>query len=260
MSTLEQQEVNVQSEQPVTNEGFVEDIVNQQAGPESPVETQEPTEEVATSVDYEAESKKFQSMYDRSQAENSKLQQGAQILQLLEQRPDLVQLLENGIAKPQDQQQSEPSVGKDDFNPWDSYDLNTETGKYVDREITSKVDRLVDQKMAQQQQQMQAELQMQNTVNELRGTYKMSDGQIQDFLQFTTKPKEQVGLNNLVKLWQMQGGQSVANNDTMEAVSAAKQAPRTAGVLQGQPQTSQKNDTDKIFDAVMGNSGSLRLP
>ena len=82
--------------------------------------------------------------------------------------------------------------------------------------------------MAKQQRQIQADMQMQNTVNELRGTYRISDGDIQEFLQFTTQPKEQVGLNNLVKLWQMQSGKSVANNDTMEAVSAAKQAPRTA--------------------------------
>ena len=73
-------------------------------------------------------------------------------------------------------------------------------------------------------------MQLNNTVNELRGKFKMSDNDIRDFLQFTTKPKEQVGLNNLVKLWQMQGGQSVANNDTMEAVNAARQAPRSAGV------------------------------
>tara|TARA_E500000318_G_scaffold36446_1_gene35359 strand:- start:138 stop:920 length:783 start_codon:yes stop_codon:yes gene_type:complete len=260
MSTTEQQEVNVQNDQVVTNENFVEDIVNQQAGPESPEQIQEPVQEPATSMDYEAEAKKFQSMYDRSQAENARLQQGAQILQLLEQRPDLVQALESGIAQPQTQQQNEPSVGKDDFNPWELTEKGTKTGDYFASEMNNMIDQRVNSKIAQQQQQMQAEMQMQNTVNELRGTYKMSDGDIQEFLQFTTKPKEQVGLNNLVKLWQMQNGQSVANNDTMEAVNAAKQAPRTAGVLQGQPQTSQKNDSDKIFDAVMGNSGSLRLP
>jgi len=261
MSTTEQQEVNVQNDQAVTNEAFVEDIVNQQAGPESPDQVQQPVQEEATLINHEEEAKKFQSMYDRSQAENAKLQQGAQILQLLEQRPDLVQALENGIANPQGAPVQEPSVGKDDFNPWEAFtEDGSESSKLVNQQINQKVDRIVSERLARQQQQMQADMQMQNTVNELRGMYKMSDNDIKDFLEFTTKPKEQVGLNNLVKLWQMQNGQSVANNDTMEAVNAAKQAPRTAGVLQGQPQTSQKNDTDKIFDAVMGNSGSLRLP
>ena len=261
MSTTEQQEVNVQNDQVVTDENFVEDIVNQQAGPESPEQVQEPVQETATLIDYEAEAKKFQSMYDRSQAENARLQQGAQILQLLEQRPDLVQALENGIAKPQAQQQNETSVGKDDFNPWDAFtDENSESGRYVNNKIENLVQQRLQSALSQQQQQIQAEMQMQNTVNELRGTYKMSDGDIQEFLQFTTQPKERVGLNNLVKLWQMQSGKSVANNDTMEAVTAAQQAPRTAGVLQGEPPMPKKNDADNMFDSIIATGGSGRLP
>ena len=261
MSTLEQQEVNVPNEQPSANSAFEEDIISQQAGPQLVAETQEPAQEEVPAVDYEAEAKKFQSMYDRSQAENAKLQQGAQILQLLEQRPDLVQVLEDGIAGNRTQQQPEPTVVKDDFNPWDAFtDKNSESGKYVNNQIDNMIQQRLNSALSQQQQQMQAEMQMQNTVNELRGTYKMSDNDINDFLQFTTQPKEKVGLNNLVKLWQMQSGQSVANNDTMEAVTAAKQAPRTAGVLQGQPQTSQRNDADKMFDSIISTGGSGRLP
>tara|TARA_Y100000593_G_scaffold94549_1_gene194206 strand:+ start:1774 stop:2559 length:786 start_codon:yes stop_codon:yes gene_type:complete len=261
MSTLEQQEVNVQSEQPISNEGFVEDIVNEQSVSEEAVVPQEEVQETISSVDYEAEAKKFQSMYDRSQAENARLQQGAQILQLLEQRPDLVQALETGMANPPSQQQSGPKVTADDFNPWDAFTNDgSESSKYVNQKINSTVEQIVSERLAQQQQQMQSQMQMQNTVNELRGTYRMSDNDIQDFLQFTTKPKEQVGLNNLVKLWQMQNGQSVANNDTMEAVNAAKQAPRTAGVLQGQSPNTPKNDADKVFDSIMGTGAGSALP
>jgi hypothetical protein len=261
MSTLEQQEANVQSEQPMSNEGFVEDIVNEQAMPEEVAVAQEQLQEEATLIDYEAESKKFQSMYDRSQAENAKLQQGAQILQLLEQRPDLVEVLENGIAQPPAQQQRGPEVTADDFNPWDAFtNENSDSGRYVNQKIEGLVNERLQDVMAKQQRQIQADMQMQNTVNELRGTYRMSDGDIQEFLQFTTQPKEQVGLNNLVKLWQMQSGKSVANNDTMEAVSAAKQAPRTAGVLQGQSPDSPKNDADKVFDSIMSTGSGSALP
>jgi|TARA_R100000030_G_scaffold23805_2_gene17205 hypothetical protein len=261
MSTTEQQEVNVPIEQPAANSAFEEDIISQQAGPEAAAVDQEPTQEQSTSVDYEAESKKFQSMYDRAQAENAKLQQGAQILQLLEQRPDLVKVLEDGIAGNQQQKQAEPNVSKDDFNPWDAFtDENSESGRYVNTKIENLVQQRLNSALSQQQQQMQQQMQMQNTVNELRGTHKMSDNDINDFLQFTTQPKERVGLNNLVKLWQMQRGQSVANNDTMEAVNAAKQAPRTAGVLQGQPQGSVKSDANKMFDSIMNTSGAGRLP
>ena len=253
MSTLEQQEVNVPSEQPGANSAFEEDIVAQQ--PVMDVDNQELIQEQSPSVDYEAESKKFQSMYDRSQAENAKLQQGAQILNLLEQRPDLVQVLEDGIANPQSQHKSEPEVNKDDFNPWDAFtDESSDSGKYVNNKIETLVNQRLGSVMAEQQQQMKTEMQLNNTVNELRGKYKMSDNDIHGFLQFTTQPKEQVGLNNLVKLWQMQDGQSVANNDTLDAVNAAKQAPRTAGVLQGQPAQKQ-NEADEMWNSIV-NAGS----
>ena len=263
MSTLEQQEASVESGIQGGNESFVEDIVNEQSISQEVDTNQQEFQEQAPAVDFEAESKKFQSMYDRSQAENAKLQQGAQLLQLLEQRPDLVKTLEDGIANPQGQNQSTQEVAPavDDFNPWDAFTNDTsESGKFVDQKITSKVDRLVSERLAQQQQQMQAEMQMQNTVGELRRSYKMSDNDIQDFLSFTTKPKEQVGLNNLVKLWQMQNGQSIANNDTIQAVNAAKQAPRTAGVLQGQAPQSPKTDTDNMFDGIINSGSGSRLP
>ena len=262
MSTLEQQEASIESGIQGGNESFVEDIVNEQSISQEVDINQQEFQEQAPAVDHEAESKKFQSMYDRSQAENSKLQQGAQLLQLLEQRPDLVRTLEDGIANPQGQNQSTQEVAPavNDFNPWEAYDDKTDSGKFVDQKITSKVDQLVSERLAQQQQQMQAEMQMQNTVGELRRSYKMSDNDIQDFMQFTTKPKEQVGLNNLVKLWQMQNGNSVANNDTMEAVNAAKQAPRTAGVLQGQAPQSPRTDSDKVFESIMGTGAGAALP
>lgn len=262
MSTLEQQEASIESGIQGGNESFVEDIVNEQSISQEVDINQQEFQEQAPAVDHEAESKKFQSMYDRSQAENSKLQQGAQLLQLLEQRPDLVRTLEDGIANPQGQNQSTQEVAPavNDFNPWEAYDDKTDSGKFVDQKLTSKVDQLVSERLAQQQQQMQAEMQMQNTVGELRRSYKMSDNDIQDFMQFTTKPKEQVGLNNLVKLWQMQNGNSVANNDTMEAVNAAKQAPRTAGVLQGQAPQSPRTDSDKVFESIMGTGAGAALP
>ena len=95
MSTLEQQETSIESGIQGGNEAFVEDIVNEQSIQEEVDTTQQEFQEQAPAVDYEAEAKKFQSMYDRAQAENAKLQQGAQLLQLLEQRPDLVKTLED---------------------------------------------------------------------------------------------------------------------------------------------------------------------
>ena len=140
------------------------------------------------------------------------------------------------------------------------YDLGNVIKATSIAEVTDVLKDAEAKQQTQQQQQMQAEIQMNNTVNELRGTYKMSDNDIQDFLNFTTKPKEKVGLNSLVKLWQMENGQHFANNDTVEAVSAAKQAPRTAGVLQGQAPQSPKSDQDKVWDTIMGSGRGGALP
>jgi hypothetical protein len=152
-------------------------------------------------------------------------------------------------------------MSNDDFNPWEAFtDDNSQSGQYVSGKIDAMVNQRVNSEMAKQQQQMQAEMAMNNTVSELRGTYKMSDNDIRDFLTFTTQPKEAVGLDNLVKLYKMQNGTSVENNDTMEAVSAARQAPRTAGVLQGQAPESPKSDQDKIWDTIMGSGSGTALP
>jgi len=262
METLEQQEVGT-LENPGSGEtAFVEDIVNQEA-PEPAQPEQgyvEPQQEGTISVDYEAESKKFQSMYDRAQADNARLRQLEPLGQMLEQRPDIVQLIQNGIANPQGAQDSQTALSSDDFNPWEIAEEGTQTNDYVFSKVDARISDRVRSEMAKEKQQMQAEMAMNNTVSELRGTYKMSDNDIRDFLTFTTQPKEAVGLANLVKLYKMQNGTSVENNDTMEAVSAARQAPRTAGVLQGQAPESPKSDQDKIWDTIMGSGSGTALP
>jgi hypothetical protein len=107
---------------------------------------------------------------------------------------------------------------------------------------------------------MQADMYLNNTMGTLRDTYKMSDNDIKEFMEFSTQPTEKVGLSNLVKLWRDVNGNSVANNDTVEAVSAAKQAPRTAGVLQGQAHQSPKTDQDKVWDTIMSTGSGSTLP
>ena len=82
----------------------------------------------------------------------------------------------------------------------------------------------------------------------------MSDNDIKEFLEFSTQPKEQVGLNNLVKLWRDVSGVSKNNTDTLDAVKAAKNAPRTAGVLQGQP-PAKVNEADEMWNGIVNATG-----
>lgn len=60
---------------------------------------------------------------------------------------------------------------------------------------------VVNNALNEQKRQMTEEITYNNTVNELRNTYKFSDNDVQEFMGFVSQPKEQVGLSNLVKLY-----------------------------------------------------------
>jgi len=214
----------------------------------------EATEEPALNEDSEA--RKFQSMYDRSQAELSELKKFEPLVNLLETRPDLVKVLQDNISESPSQEQSSPEVVVDDFNPWDAFDpkKDTPSRKLVQSDMERIAEQKISKAMAEQQARVQTEMHLNNTVNTLRNNYKMSDGDIKEFLQFSTQPKEQVGLGNLVKLWRDVSGVSQNNTDTLNAVKAAQDTPRSAGVLQGQP-VQNKSDADKLWESVK-NAGS----
>ena len=204
----------------------------------------------------ENEARKFQSMYDRSQAELGELKKFEPLVNLLETRPDLVKVLQDNISESPSQEQSSPEVVVDDFNPWDAFDSKKDTPsrKLVKSDMEKIAEQKISKAMAEQQAKVQTEMHLNNTVNTLRNNYKMSDGDIKEFLQFSTQPKEQVGLGNLVKLWRDVSGVSQNNTDTLNAVKAAQDTPRSAGVLQGQP-VQNKSETDKLWESVK-NAGS----
>jgi len=263
MNTLEQAEANVETQAPNSETTFVEDIVSNESP--APVETEQgfvdPVTEETISADYETEARKFQSMYDRAQADNARLKKLEPLADLLEQRPDLVQGLQNGIANPQGVEEPQPGMSEDDFNPWEAFTKPGSTSnQYVSGQMQNMAGDMIRNALAEQTRQMQQERYLDKTVDNLRSNHKMSDNDIKGFIEFTTQPKEQVGLNHLVKLWRDVNGTSVANNDTIEAVSAAKQAPRSAGVIQGQAPQSPKTDRDKVWDSIMSTGSGTALP
>ena len=247
MESLEQQiEANVEATAYGDESGSLDNVV---AGQSEQQVVDVPNEAPAL-VD-EAEVRKFQSMYDRSQAELQDLKKYEPLVNLLESRPDLVQTLQENIANPKGGQESSPGISKDEFNPWDAFtEDNSASSQYVKNKIENMATEVVAKKMAQQQAKMQTEMHLNNTVNELRNTYKMSDADIKGFLDFTTQPKEAVGIGNLVKLYRDVSGVGQTNTDTVDAVRAAQDAPRSAGVLQGQPAQKQ-SEADEMWNSVV---------
>ena len=86
----------------------------------------------------------------------------------------------------------------------------------------------------------------------------MNPTEIREFLGFVQQPKEAVPLESLVKLWRDNGGiptNAAPQTSTEVARSVQTSAPRSAGVLSGQPAAQPKNEKDKMWDAIM-NAGS----
>ena len=250
MESFEQNEANVEATAYGDESLSAEQAMFEQSGEQVADVANE-----APIVEEESESRKFQSMYDRSQAELQGLKKYEPLVNLLESRPDLVKTLQAGISQPQGTQESSPGIGKDEFNPWDAFtEDNSASSQHVKNKIESMVNERVSKQAAKQQAQMQTEMHLNNTVNELRNNFKMSDTEIKGFLEFTTQPKEAVGINNLVKLYRDVSGVGQTNTDTVSAVRAAQDAPRSAGVLQGQPAKT-KNDAARMWDSVLKAGG-----
>ena len=228
--------------------------------PESqePVDFSAPEVEVQQEIipenEWEVEARKFQSLYDRTQAENEKLRRLEPLGDLLESRPDLVDVLQkniNGQPQQQPQQEAQQGLPAEDFNPWDAY-YNAESPSFKFRmnQDVQMMNNVVNNALGEQKRQMTEEITYNNTVNELRNTYKFSDNDIQEFMGFVTQPKEQVGLSNLVKLYRDVNKKGNAP-ETAQAVKAAQNQPRTAGVLQGGSPTSPKSEENKMWDNIV---------
>ena len=215
-------------------------------------------QEMIPENEWEVEARKFQSMYDRTQAENDKLRKLEPLGDLLESRPDLVDVLQkniNGQPQQQPQQEAQQGLPAEDFNPWDAY-YNAESPSFKFRmnQDVQMMNNVVSNALGEQKRQMTEEITYNNTVNELRNTYKFSDNDVQEFMGFVTQPKEQVGLSNLVKLYRDVNKKGNAP-ETAQAVRAAQNQPRTAGVLQGGSPSSPKSEENKVWDNIV-NAGS----
>ena len=208
--------------------------------------------------EWEVEARKFQSMYDRTQAENNKLKRLEPLGELLESRPDLVDVLQKNInGQPQQRAQQEPQQGisAEDFNPWEAFhNSESPSFKFRVKQDVAMMNNVVNNALGEQKRQMTEEITYNNTVNELRNTYKFSDNDVQEFMGFVSQPKEQVGLSNLVKLYRDVNKKGNIS-DTAQAVQAAQQQPRTAGVLQGGAPSSPKSEDKQMWDKIV-NAGS----
>ena len=213
----------------------------------------QPVSESETShVEWEDESKKWQSLYDKSQTSLNKLENALS---------SAVEMQQNNQGATVNQQKEQiPQVSEEDFNPWDAY-YKPDSPSYQMR--ASQENQSVSRAIEGHMSKMNENIALNNTINELKNVHRMPDDDVKEFLQFVTQPKENVGLDNLVKLWQDVNGKKASQGvlDSLEAVRASKKSPPSPGAMQGQdPRRRQKNDADATWEGIMGANQHGRLP
>ena len=163
---------------------------------------QEGTLEGNESMNWEKEAKKFQSMYDRADADKKHLTQYKPLIDLLEQRPDLVETLrDNIVGNSGDKKQADAQqLNEDEFNPWDAYNKpGSSSYEYRVGQEENRINSAVQNAMKGQEQRQF----LNNTVNKLKNEFGMQEHEVQEFMEFTSAPKDSVPLDNLVKLFKM---------------------------------------------------------
>ena len=205
-------------------------------------------------TDWEKEAKKFQSMYDKAEADKKHMDQYKPLVNLLEQRPDLVETLRDSIVgKTGEEKKTEAlQLNEDEFNPWDAYNKpGSPSYEMRVKQEEARINNAVNNAMRGQEQKQF----ISNTVNKLESDFGIDKNEVQEFMQFAQQPKDNVPLDNLVKLFKMNKGEY--KEPVIQKPDTSNQA-RTAGVLQG-GSVPTKNEQDSMWDQIMSaaSSGSI---
>jgi hypothetical protein len=221
-------------------------------------------------TDWENETRKFQSMYDKQKADYEKLQGDyknlqpmSELQQVLESRPDVVEAIRDKLEGKSSQEtireQDDPnSVDESSFDPWEAY-YKPESASYKMR--TSQEKALVDEAVGQHMSQIQGQVALQNLRNELSSNYNMQDEKdINDFIDFATTPRDQLPIDLLIDVYRKHYNKGTDNiSPNMEAVKATQSIPRTAGILQG-GEAPRKNEQDSAWDRILQAGQAGRIP
>ena len=232
-----------------TDTQAVESMDTVQAGSQ-----QEGTLEGQEAMDWQKEAKKFQSMYDKAVTEKKHLDQYKPLVNLLEQRPDLVETLRDSIVgnNGEDKKTETAQLQDDEFNPWDAYNKpGSPSYEMRVKQEEARINNAVNNAMRGQEQKQF----ISNTMNKLESDFGMNKDEVQEFMRFAQQPKDNVPLDNLVKLYKMNKGEY--KEPVIQKPDTSNQA-RTAGVLQG-GSVPTKSEQDGMWDQILNaaNAGSI---
>ena len=228
--------------------------------------------EVNYATDWENETKKFQSMYDKQnsdyqklQSDYEKLQPMSELQQVLESRPDVVEAIKERLEGKSSQEtiretDDSNTVDESSFDPWEAY-YKPESASFKMRTTQEKA--LVDEAVGKHMSDLQGQVALQNLRNELSNSYDMKDEKdINDFIDFATTPRDQLPIDLLIDVYRKhynKGADNVSPN--MEAVKATQSIPRTAGILQGGVgEPHRKSEQESAWDRILQAGQAGRIP
>ena len=209
-------------------------------------------EDLSSDVPQEDEVRKFQSMYDKAQAELNKIQPVAQLFQ---DNPGLVDVVKDHLTGGKGQDR-EVQIEEGEFNPWDAY-TNPNSKSYALRQ--KEIDDAVSSRMGDYMSRLEAQRQVDTLKLRAQTEYKMSETDANEFVDFVTKPKEQLPLETLFNVWNTNKNGMPQVNQNIESVKRAQQRPKSAGLVQG-GQPPKKSDEDNMWSNIMkaGSPNSIR--
>ena len=209
-------------------------------------------EDLSSDVPQEDEVRKFQSMYDKAQAELNKIQPVAQLFQ---DNPGLVDVVKDHLTGGKGQDR-EVQIEEGEFNPWDAY-TNPNSNSYALRQ--KEIDDAVSSRMGDYMSRLEAQRQVDSLKLRAQTEYKMSETDANEFVDFVTKPKEQLPLETLFNVWNTNKNGMPQVNQNIESVKRAQQRPKSAGLVQG-GQPPKKSDEDNMWSNIMkaGSPNSIR--
>ena len=130
----------------------------------------------------EDDARKFQSMYDKSEAELNKLRP---VANLFRDNPELVGVVKNHLSGGKGQNKEQVTLTEEEFNPWDAY-TNPNSKSYQMRQ--QEIDAAVSNKMANYVQRLEAQRAVDSLKFRAQNEYKLSNEDANNFVDFVNFP------------------------------------------------------------------------
>ena len=209
-------------------------------------------QDLSSDVPQEDDVRKFQSMYDKAQAELDKVKPVAKLFQ---DNPELVDVVRNHLTGGKGQDK-EIKINEEEFNPWDAY-TNPNSKSYALRQ--QEIDEAVSSRMSDYMGRLEAQRQVDSLRMRAQSEFKLSNNDAEEFVEFVTKPKDQLPLDTLFNVWNTNKNGLPQLNQNIESVKRTQQRPKSAGLVQG-GQPPKKSDEDNMWSNIMkaGNPNSIR--